>query len=233
MREIINHLIVTRDKLEEIINQIFTDSKGCLVTYFNQHCFNVAHEDKNYRNLLKNFFVFQEGIGMYLFLKVLNKQINRIDATEINSIILERLKTMNRKFIFIGGDFNRKKFMNDCRLKSLNIENYYHGYFENTNEIKNLLFNNESDVVIIGMGVPRQEFTAYELFNSFPDKKFFCVGNLMNFYLGYQKRCPKIIRKFQLEWLFRLVQKPERYFVRYFIGIPLFFLRIFFFIIKR
>ncbi len=233
MSELINQLILTRGKLEEIITQILTDSKGYLVTYFNQHCFNVAHEDKNYRNLLKNFFVFQEGIGMYLFLKVLNKQTDRIDATEINSIIIDRLKTMNRKFIFIGGDFNREKFMNDCRLKFLNIENYYHGYFENTNEIKELLFNNESDVVIIGMGVPKQEFTAYELFKSFPDKKFICVGNLMNYYLGYQKRSPKIIRKFQLEWLFRLIQSPERYFVRYFIGIPLFFLRIFFFIIKR
>lgn len=233
MREIINHLIVTRDKLEEMINQIFTDSKGCLLTYINQHCFNIAYDNEDYRKLLRNFVVFQEGIGMYLFLKILNKKVNRIDATEINSIILNRLKRMNRKFVFIGGDFDREKFMKDCTSKSLNIESYYHGYFENTNEIKNLLFNNESDVVIIGMGVPKQEFTAYELFKSFPDKKFFCVGNLMNFYLGYQKRSPKIIRQFQLEWLFRLVQNPGRYFVRYCIGIPLFFLRIFFFIIKR
>lgn len=233
MREIINHLILTKDKLEVILNQILTDSKGCLFTYLNQHCFNVAYKNENYRELLRNFVVFQEGIGMYLFLKFLNYKIDRIDATEINSIILDLLKKTNQEFIFIGGDFNQKKFIEDCRIKSLQIENYHHGYFENIEAIKNVLVYSESNFVLLGMGVPRQEFVAYELSKSFPDKKFVCVGNLINFYLGYQKRSPIIIRKLQLEWLFRLIQSPKRYFFRYVIGIPLFFFRIFFIILKR
>ncbi|MBK6915089.1 MAG: WecB/TagA/CpsF family glycosyltransferase [Ignavibacteriales bacterium] len=82
------------------------------------------------------------------------------------------------------------------------------------------------DVIIIGMGVPKQEIVAEKLSRSINASLFLCVGNFFEFYFGTAKRIPVRFRNKGIEWIYRLFHEPKRLWKRYLIGIPLFILRV-------
>lgn len=227
----INKLILRKVDLLEIFKNHIEKNYGGLFTYFNQNSFNIFCSNGEYRNILSHFKVYQEGIGMYLALKLWNYQnFERIDSTEMHKKFIQKIISLNKSIIFIGGNFDRQDLLKRSEQKGLSIEFYEDGFFEKKDIIItiNKFRDLNSKFVLIGMGSPQQEILAYKLFQHFPDKVFICIGNFMNYFLGYQKRAPIIVRKLQLEWLYRLFQEPKRLFKRYVIGIPLFFYRIFF-----
>jgi len=88
---------------------------------------------------------------------------------------------------------------------------------------------NEScaDVILIGMGVPKQELLAYELSEKVKVDLIICVGNFFEFYFDTKKRAPELLRNSGFEWVFRILIEPKRLWKRYLIGIPLFLYRIY------
>ncbi|MBS0316217.1 MAG: WecB/TagA/CpsF family glycosyltransferase [Proteobacteria bacterium] len=81
-------------------------------------------------------------------------------------------------------------------------------------------------LIVLGMGMPRQEEVAAALRATlaFPCL-IVCGGAIIDFLAGKVPRAPLWIRKIGLEWLFRLGLEPRRLFKRYVIGNPLFLIR--------
>jgi N-acetylglucosaminyldiphosphoundecaprenol N-acetyl-beta-D-mannosaminyltransferase len=52
------------------------------------------------------------------------------------------------------------------------------------------------------------------------------VGGLFDFYSGNIKRAPQWMREIGMEWFFRFLMEPSRMFKRYFVGNPLFVVRV-------
>jgi N-acetylglucosaminyldiphosphoundecaprenol N-acetyl-beta-D-mannosaminyltransferase len=228
-----------------IFNKLLTDPKNVLqrvfdsiekqeqqlITYLNQHCFNIYYENDVYRKVLdKKFIVYQADVGVFLALKFLLKEkLKRIDATEMNKLILDKLIKKNIPLVFVGGDFDDKFVQEESSKRGINLVKYQNGFFnedQTENVIKNLNESN-SQVFIIGMGVPKQEIFAAKLAQVHGQGTFICVGNFLEFYLGTKKRTHNIFRETGFEWLFRLITEPARLWKRYLIGIPLFIYRIF------
>ncbi len=227
--KLIDHLLLTRSKIDDVFSQFYENKSGNLFTYFNQNSFNIFWTNKEFRQILYSFNVYQEGIGLFLAFKILGvKDADRIDSTEVLENMIKFLISKGEKVIFIGGKFEENEFLKRCKIVNLNIEYYYHGYFDLT-DVNDLVFKLKSKAakfILVGMGTPKQELVAFKLSQHLPDKKFICIGNFMNFFLGYQRRAPLFVRKAQLEWLFRFLQEPRRLFSRYVLGIPLFFGRV-------
>lgn len=228
---LINKLLKKNNEvIEEFLNCLQNNSGG-LFTYFNQNSFNHFWTNIDYQKILRYFNVYQEGVGMYLALKFLGVfDCDRIDSTEMNKSLIQKIISLDESVIFIGGKYDSNDLIIKCGEKSLNIEYYQDGYI-NDDEIDTLIkkFSGlNSKFVLLGMGTPKQEFFALKLYQNFPNKIFICIGNFMNYFIGYQKRAPKILRKLQLEWLYRLLQEPRRLFKRYVLGIPVFLIRVIF-----
>jgi len=124
----------------------------------------------------------------------------------------------------VGGMFDKRIVTEKASQKNINILGYQDGFFgEDKNQS---LINNinkvSPDAVIIGMGVPKQEFTAVVISQNIQCKLVVCVGNFLEYYFESQKRAPKIFRIVGLEWLFRLISEPVRLWRRYLFGIPVF-----------
>jgi N-acetylglucosaminyldiphosphoundecaprenol N-acetyl-beta-D-mannosaminyltransferase len=210
---------------EEIIKKV-KDSQGkLLLTYFNQHCFNIYQYDIKYQSVINNIFsVYIDGIGMYYASKLLNKNVKKkFNASDLNEKLFEYFKSTKERVFIIGGNFTNDKIQLLINNK-LNICGYKNGYF-NLDEEKEIIDNIKSaepDIVIIGMGIPKQEIFASKLNEKLSGKKIICVGNFLEFYLGTVKRVPKFLRNSGLEWLFRLITEPARLWQRYMLGIPLF-----------
>lgn len=76
----------------------------------------------------------------------------------------------------------------------------------------------EPDVVVFGVGAPKQELWSHHYAHAIRSKVILCVGATIDFLAGEKARAPHWIRRLGLEWLHRMLSEPKRLFKRYFIG---------------
>lgn len=81
-------------------------------------------------------------------------------------------------------------------------------------------------LIVLGMGMPRQEEVAAQLraVLGFPCL-IVCGGAIIDFLGGKTPRAPLWMRKAGVEWVYRLALEPRRLFQRYVVGNPLFLTR--------
>ena len=72
-----------------------------------------------------------------------------------------------------------------------------------------------SDILFVGMGVPRQERFVEENWDRLGVAAAMCVGGSFDVLAGERARAPLWLQRWGMEWLFRLAQEPRRLFVRY------------------
>lgn len=90
-------------------------------------------------------------------------------------------------------------------------------------EIVDMINDSDADIVFVALGCPKQEkwMAAHK---GRVHASMLGIGNAFRTYLGYEKRAPKWMQKFALEWLYRLAQNPRRLFKRYFVSNSIFLL---------
>ncbi|MBF8676682.1 WecB/TagA/CpsF family glycosyltransferase [Pseudomonas fulva] len=81
------------------------------------------------------------------------------------------------------------------------------------------------DLILLGMGMPKQEAVAAALKGTGLACTIVCGGAVLDFMGGKVRRAPSWIRHLGAEWLYRLLCEPRRLFMRYVVGNPLFLLR--------
>ncbi len=216
-----DQLIYSKNKVIEITTDSIIKKKNLLLTYFNQHCFNLWYSNSTYKELLKKYFkVYSDGIGINYALKFMGyKAVEKYNASEINELFFDYLEQNKIPVIIIGG-----KFSSDIiKSRNLNIAFYFNGYQD---VCKNSLIKKIEElsinVIIIGMGVPKQEQLAVEISEMKSGLQIICVGNFLEFYFNTIKRAPKILQNSGFEWVYRLLSEPKRLWKRYLLGIPLF-----------
>ena len=69
-------------------------------------------------------------------------------------------------------------------------------------------------LVLVGLGYPRQEVWLYE-YQDYLNIPLLAVGAAFSFHAGDLNLAPHWMQKHGLEWLYRLVQEPERLWKRY------------------
>jgi N-acetylglucosaminyldiphosphoundecaprenol N-acetyl-beta-D-mannosaminyltransferase len=76
---------------------------------------------------------------------------------------------------------------------------------------------NGTDILFVGMGVPRQESFLEEQWERLGVGIAIGVGGSFDVLAGLRARAPIWMQKLGMEWLFRLIQEPRRLFLRYLI----------------
>ena len=94
-----------------------------------------------------------------------------------------------------------------------------HGYFQlNSPEEEELLLQINQfkpNILLVGMGMPRQEYWIDSHAARINANLIMSCGAAMEYMVGYVKEPPRWMGRLGLEWLFRLVEKPRRFFHRY------------------
>jgi N-acetylglucosaminyldiphosphoundecaprenol N-acetyl-beta-D-mannosaminyltransferase len=73
----------------------------------------------------------------------------------------------------------------------------------------------EHDLLIVGLGAPRQEIWVHTHCHEVPAKVAICGGATIDFLAGHRRRSPVWMRRFGLEWLHRVGTEPKRLARRY------------------
>lgn len=78
------------------------------------------------------------------------------------------------------------------------------------------------DLILVGFGAPKQELWMHNNQNRLNVRVAMGVGGTLDFYAGYQKRAPEIVRLIGLEWIWRLATDPRRWkrIIRAFVVFP-------------
>ncbi len=106
----------------------------------------------------------------------------------------------------------------------------HHGYFGAAGQENEALLHQINEyaphVLLVGMGMPRQERWALENQPRHNVPIVICVGALFDYLAGQMPRGPRWLTDHGLEWLCRLWYEPQRLWRRYLIGNPAFLLLI-------
>lgn len=95
---------------------------------------------------------------------------------------------------------------------------------EENDKIYQLINESGANVVLVGVGCPKQEKWIGKHKAQMPGVDIWmALGATIDFEAGNIKRAPMIWRKLYMEWFYRFLQEPKRMYKRYFIDDPKFF----------
>lgn len=84
--------------------------------------------------------------------------------------------------------------------------------------IADIINRNGANVVLVGLGAPKQEKWIFRYKHLMPNVKIWmALGATIDFEAGTLKRAPSFCRKIGMEWFYRFLLEPRRLFRRYFI----------------
>lgn len=145
------------------------------------------------------------------------KKINRMRGPSFTHQFLQdkELSGGNKKHFFIGKETREvKKLAEKYNLNKKKVYAYNPPYIKGTkfpgkeiNKIAKEINRVKPDYVWVGVGSPKQNILAIDLFNKIKTKYIFKfnVGAGLDFALGKKKEAPKYIQEAGLEWFYRLV----------------------------
>ncbi len=88
-----------------------------------------------------------------------------------------------------------------------------YGFEKNPEEIEKInamLRESGADILILGLGVPKQEIFGYENMEKYQIPVTVNAGATIDFIAGNKKRAPKWMVDNGLEWLYRTIKEPKR-----------------------
>ena len=220
-------------RMQEALEKIdtFVQSRSAHhIAFINAHCLNIAYKNKEYRQILKECsVVFADGIGAKIGAKMLGYKVEEnVNGTDMFPFLAEK---PYRIYLFGGTPGVAEKALE--RAEKLNGRAEFvgcaDGFFQSKNEEEILaeLAGLKVDILLVALGVPKQEEWIRRNLARLPGCVAIGVGGLLDFVSGRIPRAPEWMRKGNIEWCFRLYCEPLRLFKRYILGNPLFIIRVF------
>lgn len=106
------------------------------------------------------------------------------------------------------------------RFPGLTLAGVRDGYFEwnQSVEIAESIRATNADLLLVGMGSPRQELWLAEFGHLTGAKFALGVGGVLDILAGRATRAPRWMQKCGLEWFYRFIREPRRLWRRYLVG---------------
>ncbi|GHC67607.1 WecB/TagA/CpsF family glycosyltransferase [Limoniibacter endophyticus] len=202
------------------------------LAFANAHLVNQAAARPDFRGALKAFDVVPDGIGVDLAARLLRGRNfrNNLNGTDFVPAFLQAHQTSLRVAL-LGAQPNVLETAHSRlseRFPQHKFISISDGYFTAPEEevILKRLAVQKPDILIVAMGVPRQEMWIANRIDVTHACVAMGVGALFDFLSENVTRAPVWMRKARLEWVYRLYLEPKRLWRRYILGNPLFLARV-------
>ncbi len=158
--------------------------------------------------------VLPDGIGVVWASRLLGTPLpTRVTGVDLVERILSRVGASGTRVFLLGGRPGvaaRAAVRLKARYPDLIVVGTHHGYFHNDDKVIKTIAAANPDLVLVGMGVPRQELFMLTARERLPGAVMIGVGGTLDLFAGDCRRAPIIWQRFGLEWLYRLFQNPRR-----------------------
>lgn len=202
--------------------------KSRVILYADFNVLNYFYENKIIPP--EKFELYPDSTAVYFITTFFLKwKFKKFVSTDFQSELLRRFVEKDKK-IFFFGDYEEvlNTMINKLqgRFKGINIVGIFNGFNYDNDLIIERINQSNADVLFIGLGAGQQEEWICENYYKINSELVITVGGWFQYLSGYKKRAPLIVRKLNLEWLYKLSIEFPRIWSRYLIGVPLFFIRV-------
>ena len=202
------------------------------VGFLNAHNANVACSHPDFAAALSRFFVLPDGVGVDIAASWLHgrKFPANLNGTDFVPALITSIKRPLTVALLGATQENAGGAAEELALRAPRHRYVviHDGFFAKEEEpaILARIAAVKPDILLVAMGVPRQElWIARNLSGAYCTMPV-AVGALLDFLSGSVPRAPLWIRRLRLEWVFRLWIEPGRLWRRYIVGNPLFLMRV-------
>lgn len=212
--------ILSLQKLVKILIQ----EKNITVAVCNVNSLVKADKETDFNQILNSFSLkIPDGMPLVWYLNLKKIKQERLNGLKIFYGIIEESLQNNVRHFFLGSsDDVLEKMAKNLKKKypSISISGTFSPSIGNSDqiskEVENLGYNlNASDIVWVGLGMPKQEEVIYSIKNKITSNMI-GVGAVFEWVAGTKSVAPKLLQNLGLEWMYRLLQEPKRLWKRYF-----------------
>ena len=218
--------------LDEAVQQIFqwvmTRTRQCrfVVTPNVDHAV-LYQENAALRSAYANAsLVLADGMPVVVAARLLGRALpGRVAGSDLAPALFEKAEQYGGLRVFLlgaaPGVAERAAENIRCRWPSVEVVGTYSpplGFEKNEHENEIILSRiaaQRPDVLLVGLGAPKQELWVNAHREQIESAVTLCVGATIDFLAGEKKRAPKWMRHGGLEWLHRMASEPRRLFKRY------------------
>jgi exopolysaccharide biosynthesis WecB/TagA/CpsF family protein len=199
-----------------------------VLAFANAHAMNCAAESEPFFAALNAAdTIYRDGVGMSALFKRLSISPGlNLNGTDLIPRLISKYDGRNIA-LYGTQDPYLTEAMNQVTSSlapNSNIETA-NGFLQ-THEYINMAMRQRPRLIILGMGMPKQEQVAAQLRKQLSNGCLIvCGGAIIDFLGGKVTRAPLWVRQWSIEWLYRLAIEPKRLFKRYVLGNPKFLAR--------
>lgn len=205
------------EAVEKCMN-FLSEEKGHLVVTPNPEIVMRAKDDPEFKKIINEAaLVIPDGIGVVKGAKILGTPLKeRVAGYDLICHLFEQGKDGSISFYFWGSKPGvAQKAMEEIKKKypNLKVLGAHTGYYteEEEKEIAEEIRTLKPDVLLAGLGFPKQEKTINKYLNDGMFKIGIGCGGSIDVIAGEVKRAPKLFIKLHLEWFYRLLKQPSRW----------------------
>lgn len=200
----------------EILQQ-GTDAPSFKIYTPNPEILMKARSDKNYQNVLnRGDMVVADGVGIVIAGKIKKTPLkSRVTGVDLLAEILKAAAAQEKTVYLLGGRPGIAKMAAE-NIKSIFpgivIAGYRDGYYSTEDEesVVQSISAANPDVLVVGLGAPKQEFFIDRYADDIGAKTAIGIGGALDIFAGTKKRAPKFISRIGMEWLYRVIAEPSR-----------------------
>ncbi len=215
--------------MEKFIASAIGERRKIAITYASANIINLSQKNAALRRMLnESDIVHPDGIGVWMASKILDKKglRARFNWTDCGYKFLETCCKENWSIFFLGAtteSLEKARGQIEARFPKLRIAGMKNGFDDvESEDIVEYINSTKPDIVWVGMSAPKQEIWIQKNRKALDCYVVQSVGDIFSLFAGEKIRGPEFLQKLGLEWFFRLLYQPERYFKRYTFGIPQF-----------
>ena len=220
------------DELGSMLKNPRPDGQPHFCAFANADCLNIAWKNAGYARILNGAdAVWADGVGIAFAAGFVHTPVHgNVNGTDMLPLLCRKGWTI----YLLGaapGVAEKARERLSAEFPETKIVGADHGFFlmpEEESAVIARINAAKPDILLVAMGVPRQEEWIVGHRAQLSCGVAIGVGGLFDFASGRIPRAPLWMRKLRIEWTYRLYNEPVRLFRRYIIGNPLFILRVIF-----
>lgn len=220
---------LTMDDLHEIIAGAIAAREKTIIVSQNLHSVYVYNRDARMRELhARADYMRIDGMPLVWLGRLLGYPLrieHRVTWVDWLKPLMTVAATNGWRVFYLGsapGVAERGAKRLQSELPELQIA-VAHGYFdarpgsEENKRVIELIEAFDTDILIVGMGMPRQEHWILDNLDRIRASAILTSGACMDYYAGVVSTPPRWMGKVGLEWFYRFMGNPRRFARRYFV----------------
>jgi N-acetylglucosaminyldiphosphoundecaprenol N-acetyl-beta-D-mannosaminyltransferase len=224
---------VTIEQTRSIFSQVLLsdDRKTQLVLTADSNAFVSAENDPDYQRIFSEAsLVTPDSAGPVWALARLGKAVQgRVSGVDLLEVLCQLSEETLSSIYFLGAAPGVAEKASE-RLKEkypkMVVAGVRDGYFSKSEEpeVARMIAATKPDILVVAMGMPRQELFILDTAEIILAKIGIGVGGSLDVHSGTVKRAPKLIQTIGAEWLWRFILNPRK--IAKVKNLPVFYFRV-------